>query len=483
MGGRSLCLVLAVSAAACGAGTAAAADPPIWDPAGSAQGIAATAQGAASDPAALTATSTASDCTTQAKGAVSPTPPPDDPFYTPPAAIPDGAPGTVIRIRPMCIGDLQIPVPYRAWDVMYVTTAAEDADGNPSELNAVRSVATGLIIEPLNVGPTVKRPLVAFTTPQDSDSTLQAPSYVIAQGSNSDNATIQPALAQGWDVMFADYEGPDSAYGAGVLEGHAVLDGIRAAESLSATDGLDGVRTRVGMWGYSGGAIAVAHASELQPRYAPELNIAGVTEGGVPADIHSTFDAINNGYLAPGLAFAASVGVNAAYPNLLPMSLLNDAGKALAAHMRATGDSSYPTSYPPQKIQMYTVCGCNPMDLPQQFPQVADLVRTLDLGQHIPTAPLFVYHDWNDELIPFAGVAKLVKTYCDGGAIVDFRVNFGDEHVSNAVVGAPEAMAYLTARFDGATPVDTCSLPDNGGVNPPVDPVPLPPPLPQVPPR
>ena len=474
---KALRLALLLSLACAGS---AHAGGPVVDPAGTANGVAATAGARAADPSGLTATTTQSDCTTSARGALQTTPPPDDPFYAPPSVVPEGAPGTIIRSRPVCIADLQAPMPYRAFLIMFLTTGTEDAQGEPSALHAVPSVATGLVVEPVTAGPTVKRPLVAWGVAQDSDSTLQAPSYTLRAGTKGDNADWQWALAQGWDIVVPDAEGPDSAYSAGPLEGHIMLDAVRAAESMSSDIGLDGRATQVGLWGYSGGAIASAWASELAPQYAPELNVVGVAEGGVPADLHGVFDAINSGILAPGLAFASAVGANAAYPNLLPMSLLNPAGQALAAHMRATGDSSYPSTYPPQNISMYTACGCNPMDDPARFPGVAELVRTIDPGQRIPGAPLFVYHDYDDELIPIAGVSRLVKTYCDGGATVDFRVNYGDEHVSNAIVGAPEALAFLSARFDGASPVNTCDLPDNGGVVPPapVPPLPLPPPPP-----
>ena len=425
--------------------------------------------------ASRTSTNMDLSCTESAR-AVSPTPPPQDPFYAPPGTLPAGRPGTVIRSRPVCIGDVQVPVPYKAWDIMYLSTGAENANGEPSSYHALASVDTALIVEPLT-GAT--HPLVAWAVAEDADSTLKAPSYTMALGNSWDNAAWQWALAKGWDVVVPDYEGPDSAYSPGPLEGHGMLDGIRAAESFSRTDGLQGTQTQAALWGYSGGAMATAWASELAPRYAPKLNIVGVAEGGVPADVHTVFDTINNGYLAPGLAFASALGDNAAYPNLVPMSLLNQAGQALAVNMRATGNTSYPSGQP-QNIQGYTVCGCNPADLPSQFPTLAEVARVVNPGQHVPRAPVFIYHDYNDELIPIGGVEKLVQYYCSGGATVDFRVNIGDEHVSNAIVGAPEALAYLTARFKGLPAPDTCGLPDNGGVIPPspVPVIPIPPPLP-----
>jgi hypothetical protein len=386
----------------------------------------------------------------------------------------------VIRSEPICIADLEIPTPYAAWLVMYVSSGAEDSNGQPSEYNATPMVATALIVEPLT-GSVKPRPLVAYQNAEDADSTLKAPSYVLRSGTAVDNTAWQPLLAQGWELVVPDYEGPASADGAGPLAGHAVLDAIRAAENFSATDGLEGDHTQVALWGYSGGAFATGWASELAPGYAPELRIAGVAEGGLPADVKAVFDNLNNGALAPGLAFVVAVGANAAYPNLVPMSLFNPAGQALAANFRATGNSSYPTTYPPQNISDYTACGCNPVDEPAQFPGIAKLAQVDKLAQHLPTAPVYIYQGFNDELIPIAQVEKLVATYCQGGATVDFHVYPGGEHFSTAVAGAPGALAFLTAQLSGGPSVNTCALPGNGiGVPPsqvPAEPLPPNPPF------
>ena len=55
--------------------------------------------------------------------------------------------------------------------------------------------------------------------------------------------------------------------------------------------------------------------------------------------------------------------------------------------------------------------------------------------------------------MPFAGTARLVKTHCDGGATVDFRVTYGDEHISHGVVVSfPEMLGYLAARLQPIPP-------------------------------
>ena len=49
----------------------------------------------------------------------------------------------------------------------------------------------------------------------------------------------------------------------------------------------------VGVVGYSGGSIATEFASELAPRYAPELKLVGVAEGGIPVDLTPHLDYID----------------------------------------------------------------------------------------------------------------------------------------------------------------------------------------------
>ena len=90
--------------------------------------------------------------------------------------------------------------------------------------------------------------------------------------------------------------------------------------------GLTGVKTPVGMWGYSGGGLATSWAAELQPGYAPELHVAGVASGGTPADMVAAARRID-GTIASGLVLLASTGLTRAYPEML--SLLNDKGRAM----------------------------------------------------------------------------------------------------------------------------------------------------------
>jgi hypothetical protein len=56
------------------------------------------------------------------------------------------------------------------------------------------------------------------------------------------------------------------------------------------------------MWGYSGGAAAVAWAAALKTSYAPDLNIVGVAQGGTPANLTAAALYLNKG-LGSGCEF------------------------------------------------------------------------------------------------------------------------------------------------------------------------------------
>ena len=88
-----------------------------------------------------------------------------------------------------------------------------------------------------------------------------------------------------------------------------MLDIVRAAVHCGADVGPG---SPVLIWGYSEGGRCAAWAAELQPTYAPELNVAGVAAGGVPSDLRAVARAIDAGPFS-GLGLAVLIGVAHAY--------------------------------------------------------------------------------------------------------------------------------------------------------------------------
>ncbi|MHB8669199.1 MAG: lipase family protein [Acidimicrobiales bacterium] len=366
--------------------------------------------------------------------------PQDDAFYRAPIPLPSLPPGSVIRSRPVSVAALGIPLPLEAHQVMYVSS---DVNGRPS-------AAVATIIKPLTPSATAPRPLVSYQEPWDSDSLNCAPSYEMRLGTDANEAAFPEVLAAGYALVVPDFEGLQAEFTVGVQAAHGTLDGIRAAESFLGSY-LAGANTPVGLWGYSGGAQASAWASELAPTYAPELNIVGVAEGGVPPDITAIAKNVDGG-AASGLEFAGAVGMSRAYPRLT--TLWNAAGAAMAAKIGTECINQYVVEFAFQRMDTYT-------NVPDaiDLPWVQDILALSHLGNRRPASPIYIYQSLNDELIPEASANALVASYCDKGATVAYYQDPASEHISLAVSGAPAAFGYLSARFEGLPAPNTCAVP------------------------
>jgi len=385
-----------------------------------------------------------------AASAVALTPPSQDPFYAAPASIASYKPGAVIRSREVSPVGLTETASLTAYQLLYRTTSAT---GQPI------ATVTTLLLPALPASG--ERKLVSYQTAEDSLTTNCAPSYTIQGGNNggstqwAESGEIALLIDHGWDVSVPDYEGPQSDYAVGPLEGQATLDGIRAVEQFTAA-GLEGARTPVGLMGYSGGSIPTLWANSQAHRYAPKLNLVGAASGGNVPDPIENLVQVNGGVFA-GVIVAASVGVNRAYPQLDLNGLLNATGQSLAATDADDGDGCAGgiTNAP-----FKTVGELSNYSTPQALaavPRVHKVFAKLDLiGRAVPKAPSFIYNEINDEIAIIAPVEQLVAADCARGAIIDFDKDPVGEHLVGAGAYALPSIAYLADRFAGDRPPDTC---------------------------
>lgn len=378
--------------------------------------------------------------TTGAAAAVSGVPfaptPDSDPFYAQPAFVPD-TPGAILNSREVTFAPAGLPEPNPAWQLQYAT---RDVNGRP--LAAVATVVQPMI--PAFLGP---KPLVSYQFAYNSLGAECAPSRTLT-GTMANRNTQLETLAyigglqtQGWTMVFPDFEGPYHAYGAGRLAGQATLDGIRAALSFAPL-GLS-ASTPIGMWGYSGGGLATSWAASLHPSYAPELNLVGAASGGTPADVFGVVQASENSPFF-GLIFSAIVGTNRAYPQLLPDSILNDAGRAAIEALR---DACVGEGGPSGQLSDFTTVA-DPFNTPGALdikPRV-----TLPQAAHIPVIDMYVYHEILDELVPIAGTDTMVDAWCAAGTPVSYQRSLSGEHLAGVASGAPAALAYLAGRLNGS---------------------------------
>ncbi|MGI8920288.1 MAG: lipase family protein [Solirubrobacteraceae bacterium] len=374
-----------------------------------------------------------------------------DPFYQAPAGLDAVAPGTVLRTRAVTVTLGPVPLSgllAKAYQLLYRTNGASG--------RAVPGVTTVLV--PNAGAPAGGRQLVSVDDAEDSVDPNCAPSYQLQNGEQGDaNLALETGLAtteltQGRAIVIPDAEGPQSEYIVTGMEGHAALDSIRAVEHFPLA-GLSGMATKVGLIGYSGGAHVTAAADELAPSYAPELNLVGVAEGGVPVGNEDTVSYIN-GSIGAGVLMATAIALDRAYPELDLPALLNAKGRAFAQQV-STGCASSVFAAPFANYDSYT-------NTPDVFhvPRVERVINLNALGHNSPTAPTFVYNGIHDELIWIKPLDDLVAHYCQAGARIDyFRDPLGLEHIQGVANFTLLAIPYLTGRFNGDPVPDTCGAP------------------------
>lgn len=370
------------------------------------------------------------------------TSPADDPFYQPPNPIPNVAAGTVLRSRPTTVTIVGLPIPVRAWTILYRST---DTHGIPNAVSGTVLVP----YQPFLGGP---RPLIEYNVGTHGLGPTCAPSYQLRTGQDAEAALMGLALARGWAVVVTDYEGSGTpgphTYGSGLATGRAALDAARAALRLPGTGLVS--NAPIGIWGYSEGGLASTWATELQPSYAPELNLKGTAAGGVPAKLRQTLDKINGGPFF-GAFIAAVAGINRAYPELNIPSVLNDNGRAALERVSTQCQTQFFAEFAFHRFTEYT-------DVPDvlSLPRFATVIADNSLPQRVPRVPMKIYESVNDELIPVEGVRELIAAYCASGVTVQYREEVLSEHISLAATGAPEAVAWLADRFAGRPAPSTC---------------------------
>ncbi len=213
------------------------------------------------------------------------------------------------------------------------------------------------------------------------------------------------------------------------------------------------------MWGYSGGSYATSVAGQLQPSYAPELKLKGIALGGEVSSVEAELQAFSGSW-AGGAIVMGFVGVNRALPSVDLSQYLNAAGVAAMAEAQDDCISDAVSQFPFATITEYEASP-DAIDNPTlQSTLLADSPLGLP---GVPSAPVYDYHSVNDELAPIAYDRQLMHDYCAAGVTVEHVEDYASEHVILTVTGAPGAIAYLSARFNGARAPDDCdSIPAPG---------------------
>ncbi|KAK0542585.1 hypothetical protein OC846_004030 [Tilletia horrida] len=278
--------------------------------------------------------------------------------------------------------------------------------------------------------------IVGLQLPEDSVSIDCAPSAALVKGTNSPAATSLTTTGQGLDgsllngyyVVIPDAEGSNATAFVGPTEGHATLDGLKAATSFqTAIPGVSN-KTEIAIGGYSGGAHSTAWAAQLYPKYAPSLNIKGQVIGGTPVNLTNVLLYINKKTYA-GFAGAGVVGEYLAYP---------DIRKYISDNVYQNGTDLI------KKIQnnqclLQVAFGYSNLDLFSLFKKpnpLSDPIPAKRLAQNLLggdgsklTIGTIMYHGTADDVIPYQDAVNYAKKQCSKGAKVHFYSDSGAKHI------------------------------------------------------
>ncbi len=392
-------------------------------------------------------------------------------FYTPPAPLPPGKPGDLIRTEPQRIvlepsGQLGAYMG-SGTRIMYRST---DANGAPVAV-------TGTYIEPSvpwqGSGP---RPLLAYATGPYGAGEQCAPSRLFDQGIhfsqgfdlmlNMEEGFFATLLARGFALVVTDgvgvgIHGPQSPQFLNrVAAGTALLDAARAAKKLPETSlQPDGP---VAFWGYASGGQASLSAAEQAATYAPELKVVGTMADAPVTDIAATIPGIDGNFFAV-LAGYLLRGIIASYPQTEQSirDTLTPRGLQMLDWSGHTCLLQGGVDYAFRHLDYWFNTDLGALVSNDPF---KSLLAAQRIGNVKPTGPVYISHNRWDPLVPYQPARQTALDWCSMGADVQFWTNeqpplFNKLDINNLLplyVDGERNMQWLADRFNGLPTTPNC---------------------------
>jgi hypothetical protein len=365
----------------------------------------------------------------------------DDDFYSVAPGVVPGPPGSLVRLqgRP----DIQVTQSY-AWRILYRSVSFT---GHPIVVSAT-------VLVPFGRPPEGGWPVIAWAhgttgiVPKCGPSKLPDPLVRIAG--------INRAITGRYVIVATDYPGlgvgPAHPYLVGESEGRAILDSIRAVQSMPEAH----AGTRTALFGFSQGGHAVLWANQIAPAYAPELDLVGVAALAPPTYLGELFtddyDELS-GRILTGLVLESWSD-----PDVYDLSL---------------GSMIRPAEYAP-----FHKIGDNCIDL------VLDEISDLAENRRIPKAflkadppttppwsgymagnipsparsavPFYIAQGTADTTVDPPVTYKFVHRMCEAGTVVRLERFPGKTHTKLPKAAQGSAMEWIGDRFAGRPAPDTC---------------------------
>ncbi len=369
-----------------------------------------------------------------------------DPFYLPPEGFEHARAGTVLRSRDVELAFLGlVPQKLAATQLLYRST----------DLNGYPQAAATTVIVPADRPAGSKGPILSYQCAIDAVASSCFPSYALRRGARAAGALAQfefllisAALAEGWSVSIPDHEGTKGIWGAPYEPGYHILDGLRAAlntESLNLSR-----EAPVGLWGYSGGGLATAWATEVHAEYAPEINLVGAVLGSPVGDLGHTYRRLNGSFYS-GLPALVVAALSHVYPDLDRVidEHATVAGKAMLSDIQRMTTAQAVIKLIGKDMDDLVD---EPLENILRSPEVQHVFDSIKLGTAAPSVPVLVVQAVHDRIVSVADIDELTDTYSTGGTDVTYHRDMLGEHMLLHPLSAPMTLRWLRDRFAGRPP-------------------------------
>lgn len=331
----------------------------------------------------------------------------------------------------------------KAWRIVYRTQ-----DENRQALQV-----TGLVIAP-DAPAQGPRPVLAWTHGTWGIDPACSPSI-------SPNFWLQTAgldaLAKGMVVVAPDYIGMGGSdvrhpFLVGVPTGQAALDAVRAARSVAGA----GVGKKFAVWGESQGGHAALWTAQVQPTYAPELELVGAVAAAPPTDLKANLRQAPNATVRT--FFTAYIGQSWSDHYGVPLSTF--AGPASRGIIKRLSAKCITLNSKPNlgtlagililqnNLKRTDLAGTPPWDrlAAQNSPQVARF-----------TAPLMIAQNPGDELVAPLVTKAYARALCGVGQVVRWIDVSGSGHATTAKDSSAASLAWIADRFAGKPAPSDCA--------------------------
>lgn len=402
-------------------------------------------------------------------------------FYQPPAELPDGA-GTFIKAQPFPLAGAIPPI-------AGAEQITNGAGAMSTDAQRIMYTSVGARGQQIAVSGTYLQPRTPWTGPGERPLAVVAPGTQ-GQGDhcapsktfqNIANVRTDPPgvgfgyeiiqayalLDRGFAVAMTDYEGLGTpgihTYVNRESQAHTVLDIARAASEVPGADIGDNPRTV--FTGYSQGGGAVAAAAELQPQYAPDVNLIGTVAGSPPADLLATLERADGSAISGVIGYSLNSIVDA-YPEIRPVlePHFNDLGRHMLA---ATSDQCIgetAVQFFMHRTSQHTHTGESAGDIARLVPEIMEVLDRQRIGRLAPTSPVRILSPVNDDVVPGTQSQQPGRDWCAQGVTVDMAIDplppvapgMVLNHAAPMISGLGGTTQYLADRVNGVPAPSNC---------------------------